>query len=59
MDLTILTEIGLRTLLLLAHQASETQRSDFCVSQTMIALAKLGRFFARKDDVEPGPTVLW
>jgi len=57
--LTILTEIEMRTLLLLTHQPGEAQRSNFCVSQAVLAIAQLGGFLARKSDGEPGPTVLW
>lgn len=57
--LTVLTEIEIRTLLLLTHQPSDAQLSDFCVSQAVMAIAKLGGFLARKGDGDPGPTVLW
>lgn len=57
--LTILTEIEIRTLLLLTDQPSYTQPSDICVSQAVIAIAKLGGFLARKGDGDPGPTVIW
>ena len=57
--LTILTEIEMRTLQRLTHQPGEAQRSDFCVSQAVLAVAKLGGFLARKNDGDPGPTVLW
>lgn len=57
--LTILTEIELRTLLLLTHQPGEPQRSDVYVSQAVLAIAQLGGFLARKGDGDPGLTVLW
>ncbi|MBC7973034.1 MAG: IS4 family transposase [Verrucomicrobia bacterium] len=56
---TILTEVEMRTLLLLSNQPNPAQSSDFCVSQAVIAIAKLGGFLARKGDGDPGPTVIW
>jgi Transposase DNA-binding/Transposase Tn5 dimerisation domain len=57
--MTILTEIEIRTLLLLTHQPNNAQPLSFCVSQAVIAMAKLGGFLARKGDGDPGPTVIW
>jgi hypothetical protein len=57
--MTILTEIEIRTLLLLTYQPSNAQPSCFCVSQAVIAIAKLGGFLARKGDGDPGTTVIW
>lgn len=57
--MTILTEIEIRTLLLLTPQPSEAQLSDFCVSQAVRAIAKLGGFLARKGDGDPEPMVIW
>lgn len=57
--MTILTAIEIRTLLLLTHHPRDAQPADFCVSQAVIAIAKLGGFLARKGDGDPGPTVIW
>ncbi len=44
---------------MLTHQPGDAQPSNFCVSQAVMAIAKLGGFLARKGDGDPRPTVLW
>lgn len=55
----ILTDIETLTLLRLTNASSDVQPSHFCVSQAVMAIAKLGGFLARKGDRDPGPTVIW
>lgn len=56
---TILTELECRTLMLMTRYSQSHQTSALCVSQAVIAIAKLGGFLARKHDGAPGPTVIW
>lgn len=57
--MTILTELECRTLMLMTEQPKRMKPSDLCIAQSVIAIAKLGGFLARKCDGAPGPTVIW